>query len=120
LASQGNAAPHTSQTTLTKALPVASRSQESPKANKKKRSAPTDIPIAGPSNSQAPIHTPQTVNERRITGPYGLTWEEGANDEVEIVEAEPIDELYATIKTKVVGVQYYTGTVTLLLAWYPA
>ncbi|KAI0049881.1 hypothetical protein FA95DRAFT_1588021 [Auriscalpium vulgare] len=46
---------------------------------------------------------------RRPNAPAGTTWEEGAEDDQP--DAEPIDELYCTMVSKVVGIQYYNGLV---------
>ena len=78
-----------------------------PTPNKKKRKAETasdvlqtqNVPnVAAPSPTQA-------AARRAITG--GAAWEEGT-DADEVVEVQD-DELFCTVSSKVVGVQYYKG-----------
>lgn len=59
----------------------------------------------GPSHSQAGPSQQQPV--RRVQGPGNTTWEEGAMDDAP--EEEPVDELYCTMTSSVVGIQYYKG-----------
>ncbi|KAI0305630.1 SNF2 family N-terminal domain-containing protein [Multifurca ochricompacta] len=75
-------------------------------SKKKKRKAET---MSGPSRDQdvtAPSPM-QAASHRAAIG--GAAWEEGADAE-EIVE-EQVDELYCTLSSNVVGVQYYKGLV---------
>ena len=52
---------------------------------------------------------------RRTNQPAGIAWEEGNDDDdIEVIEQEPIDELYVSLPTKIVGVQYYHGITSAL------
>ncbi|KAA1471714.1 hypothetical protein DENSPDRAFT_837772 [Dentipellis sp. KUC8613] len=60
-------------------------------------------PLAGqPGASRA-------SGERKTNNPVGATWEEGMENDAP--PEESIDELYCTMSTNVVGVQYYKGLV---------
>lgn len=62
----------------------------------------------GSSHSQAgPSQQQQQQPVKRVQGPGNTTWEEGAMDDAP--EEEPVDELYCTMTSSVVGIQYYKG-----------
>ena len=113
-----NAAPSSSQNGPPSSQPTAPPSSQpsasqgaapSGDPNRKKRKAAIEAAIVssrGPGASQVP--TPAYPSARRIQGPGNTTWEEGALEDTP--EEEPVDELYCTMVSSVVGIQYYKGT----------
>jgi SWI/SNF-related matrix-associated actin-dependent regulator of chromatin subfamily A3 len=98
-ASSSNAvpAPQPSQVTAT---------QQSSSPNTKKRKA-EDVIVPGPSQTKNVVAPSPTQAAYRQAAIGGMAWEEGA-DAREAVE-EQVDELYGTLSSNVVGVQYYKG-----------
>ena len=78
-----------------------------PTPNEKKRKAETASDVLQTQNvpNVAAISPTQAAARRAITG--GAAWEEGT-DADEVVEVQD-DELFCTVSSKVVGVQYYKG-----------
>jgi SWI/SNF-related matrix-associated actin-dependent regulator of chromatin subfamily A3 len=72
--------------------------------NPKKRKADTE---PGPSRSQNVVVPSPTQAAARQAAIGGAAWEEGA--EIQDVVDEQVDELYCTLSTNVVGIQYYKG-----------
>ena len=61
----------------------------------------------GPSRVQNAVAPSPTQAAARQAAMGGTTWEEGADTE-EAVEQQ-VDELYSTLSSNVVGIQYYKG-----------
>ena len=80
--------------------------QQSSSPNTKKRKAEA-APVPGPSLTQNVVAPSPTQAAYRQAAMGGMAWEEGA-DAREVV-AEQVDELYGTLSSNVVGVQYYKG-----------
>jgi SWI/SNF-related matrix-associated actin-dependent regulator of chromatin subfamily A3 len=79
-------------------------STQTPAPSTRKRKADT---VAGPSCDHKMAAPSPTQAASRQAAMGGAAWEEGADAE-EAVE-EQIDELYCTISSSVVGIQYYKG-----------
>ncbi|KAH9176256.1 SNF2 family N-terminal domain-containing protein [Lactarius sanguifluus] len=77
-----------------------------PPQNEKKRKAVTVSEVPQSQNVAAPSPTQAAVRRAAIGG---AAWEEGA-DADEVVEQQ-VDELFCTLSSNVVGVQYYKGLV---------
>lgn len=77
--------------------------------SQKKRKAAFEAAMAAsqPTPSQRMVRPAQPVGIRKINVPIGTTWEEGAEDDAPA--DEPLEELYCTMKSNVVGIQYYKG-----------
>jgi len=88
--------------------PKQTSAQMSP-SNEKKRKVVTVSDVLPSQNIAAPSPTQAAVRRAVVIG--DATWEEGA-DPNEVVE-EQVDELYCTLSSNVVGVQYYKGGVFL-------
>ncbi|KAG1816100.1 SNF2 family N-terminal domain-containing protein, partial [Suillus subaureus] len=88
--------------TLTTAHVTPSTSQ-APAPSRKKRKAPSEQAV--PTNSQLSSVKPV------IRATYGPIMCNDEDDEVIIIEADPIDVLYCTLSSSIVGVQYYNGLV---------
>ena len=88
--------------------PVSQPSQQAsapmPPPNEKKRKAEAVSNVPQSQNVATPSPT-QAAARRAIIG--GTTWEEGA-DADEVVEMQ-VDELFCTLSSDVVGLQYYKG-----------
>jgi hypothetical protein len=70
------------------------------------------VPTAGPSVSKYGAATLAPQAGSWAAHPAGITWDEGVNNNDDIIEiVEPIEELYTILKTKIVGLQYYRGLV---------
>jgi SWI/SNF-related matrix-associated actin-dependent regulator of chromatin subfamily A3 len=80
--------------------------QQSSSPNTKKRKA-EDVIAPGPSQTQNVVAPSPTQAAYRQAAIGGMAWEEGA-DTSEVVD-EQVDELYGTLSSNVVGVQYYKG-----------
>ena len=80
--------------------------QQSSSPNTKKRKA-EDVIAPGPSQTQNVVAPSPTQAAYRQAAIGGMAWEEGA-DASEVVD-EQVDELYGTLSSNVVGVQYYKG-----------
>jgi SWI/SNF-related matrix-associated actin-dependent regulator of chromatin subfamily A3 len=80
--------------------------QQSSAPSTKKRKA-EDIPVPGPSQTQNVVAPSPTQAAYRQAAIGGMAWEEGA-DAREVVD-QPVDELYGTLSSNVVGIQYYKG-----------
>jgi hypothetical protein len=83
-----------------------------PTPNEKKRkaaTAPEALQTQNAQNVAAPSPT-QAAAHRAIIG--GAAWEEGA-DADEVVEVQ-VDELICTVRSEVVGLQYYKGVFLFL------
>jgi SWI/SNF-related matrix-associated actin-dependent regulator of chromatin subfamily A3 len=89
-------APQPSQVTAT---------QQSSAPSTKKRKAEAE-PVPGPSTQNVVAPSPTQAAYRQAAR-GGMAWEEGA-DAVEVVDQQ-VDELYGTLISNVVGVQYYKG-----------
>lgn len=81
-----------------------------PPPNEKKRKAVTVTDVLHSQNVAAPSPT-QAAARRAVIG--GAAWEEGA-DADEVIEQQ-VDELFCTLSSNVVGVQYYKGRLTLFV-----
>jgi SWI/SNF-related matrix-associated actin-dependent regulator of chromatin subfamily A3 len=92
-------APQPSQVTAT-------QPQQSYAPDTKKRKAEDEI-VLGPSQTQNVVAPSPTQAAYRQAAIGGMAWEEGA-DAREVAE-EQVDELYGTLSSNVVGVQYYKG-----------
>jgi SWI/SNF-related matrix-associated actin-dependent regulator of chromatin subfamily A3 len=79
-------------------------SAQMPPPNEKKRKAVTVSDVLQSQNVAAPSPT-QAAARRAVIG--GAAWEEGA-DADEVVEQQ-VDELFCSLSSNVVGVQYYKG-----------
>ncbi|KAI9442268.1 SNF2 family N-terminal domain-containing protein [Lactarius indigo] len=99
-ASPSQPVPQPSQQTSTQMHP--------PLPNEKKRKAVTVSDVVQSQNAAAPSPT-QAAVRRAAMG--GAAWEEGADAE-EVVEQQ-VDELFCTLSSNVVGVQYYKGFVDI-------
>ncbi|KAI0256048.1 SNF2 family N-terminal domain-containing protein [Lactifluus subvellereus] len=86
--------------------PSQSTSTQAPASSPRKRKADT---APGPSQNHNVVMPSPTQAAARQAATGGAAWEEGADAE-EIVE-EQIDELYCTVSSNVVGIQYYKGLV---------
>lgn len=98
--------PPSSQTAPSSSQPSASQSTRGP--SQKKRKAAIEAAIAASQsqgNSQA--GPSQQAPVRRVQGLGNTTWEEGALEDAP--EEDPADELYCTMTSSVVGIQYYKG-----------
>lgn len=87
------------------------------------KAAPPTIIHATPSTSQAPapsqkkrkaaIEQPAShLSSARPAVPattHSMIHDVDEDDEVTIIEPDPVDELYRTLSTSIVGVQYYKG-----------
>lgn len=91
-------APTSSQT-----APTSSQQGAAGPSQKKRKAALEAAMAAGAGPSQHVAHPPV----RRMQGPGNTTWEEGAEEDVP--EEDPVDELYCTMSSSVVGLQYYKG-----------
>jgi SWI/SNF-related matrix-associated actin-dependent regulator of chromatin subfamily A3 len=80
--------------------------QQSSAPSTKKRKA-EDVPVPGPSQTQNAVAPSPTQAAYRQAAIGGMAWEEGA-DAREVVDQQ-VDELYGTLSSNVVGVQYYKG-----------
>jgi SWI/SNF-related matrix-associated actin-dependent regulator of chromatin subfamily A3 len=94
--------------------PSQSTSTQAPAASTGKRRADT---APGPSQSHNVAMPSPTQAAARQAAVGGTAWEEGADAE-EVVE-EQIDELYCTVSSSVVGIQYYKGACLycLIFSW---
>jgi hypothetical protein len=63
--------------------------------------------VPGPSQTPQMTAPSPTQAAARLVAMGGAAWEEGADAE-EVVE-EQVDELYCTLSSSVVGIQYYKG-----------
>ncbi|KAI9463683.1 SNF2 family N-terminal domain-containing protein [Lactarius psammicola] len=86
--------------------PSQQTSTQMPTPNEKKRKAVTVSDVIQSQNVAAPSPTQAAVRRAAIGG---AAWEEGA-DADEVVEQQ-VDELFCTLSSNVVGVQYYKGLV---------
>jgi SWI/SNF-related matrix-associated actin-dependent regulator of chromatin subfamily A3 len=84
-------------------LPKPSQVTATPLSPKKRKAAA----IAGPSQVQNVVTPSPAVAAFRQAAVGGTAWEEGA-DAGEVVD-EQVDELYCSLSSNVVGVQYYKG-----------
>lgn len=84
-------------------LPKPSQVTATPLSPKKRKAAT----IAGPSQVQNVVTPSPAVAAFRQAAVGGTAWEEGA-DAGEVVD-EQVDELYCSLSSNVVGVQYYKG-----------
>jgi SWI/SNF-related matrix-associated actin-dependent regulator of chromatin subfamily A3 len=75
-----------------------------PAPTPQKRKADT---APGPSRSQNVVAPSPTQAAARQAAIGGAAWEEGA--EIQDIVDEQVDELYCTLSTNVVGIQYYKG-----------
>lgn len=106
---------------------------------------PADIPLAAktvtsttahviPSTSQPPAlgqkkrkaafeqaaHTNSQMNSARLAVPAttrSIARDVDDDDEVTIIEPDPVDELYCTLRTNIVGLQYYKGECSRRLSY---
>lgn len=100
---------HPSSSTQAVSQPPQQTSPPMPTPNEKKRkaaTAPEALQTQNAQNVAAPSPT-QAAAHRAIIG--GAAWEEGA-DADEVVEVQ-VDELICTVRSEVVGLQYYKGLV---------
>lgn len=79
-------------------------SAQTPALNEKKRKAVTVSDVLPSQNVASPSPT-QAAARRAVIG--GAAWEEGADADEVIVQQ--VDELFCTVSSDVVGVQYYKG-----------
>ena len=86
--------------------------QQSSAPSTKKRKA-EDVPVPGPSQTQNVVAPSPKQAAYRQAAMGGMAWEEGA-DAHEVVDQQ-VDELYGTLFSNVVGVQYYKGECVPLL-----
>ena len=93
--------------------PSQSTSTQAPAASTGKRRADT---APGPSQSHNVAMPSPTQAAARQAVVGGTAWEEGADAE-EVVE-EQIDELYCTVSSSVVGIQYYKGACLYCLMFH--
>ncbi len=84
--------------------PSQQTSAQMPTPNEKKRKAVTVSDVVQSQNVATPSPTQAAVRRAAIGG---AAWEEGA-DADEVVEQQ-VDELFCTLSSNVVGVQYYKG-----------
>ncbi|KAF8502088.1 SNF2 family N-terminal domain-containing protein [Russula emetica] len=82
--------------------------QQSSAPNTKKRKMDA-VPVPGPSQTQNVVAPSPTQAAYRQAAIGGMAWEEGA-DAREVVDQQ-VDELYGSLSSNVVGVQYYKGLV---------
>jgi len=80
--------------------------QQSSAPSPKKRKAEADL-VPGPSQTQNVVAPSPTQAAYRQAAIGGMAWEEGA-DASEVVDQQ-VDELYGTLSSNVVGIQYYKG-----------
>ena len=80
--------------------------QQSSPPSTKKRKAEADL-VPGPSQTKDVVAPSPTQAAYRQAAIGGMAWEEGA-DAREVVDQQ-VDELYGTLSSNVVGVQYYKG-----------
>jgi SWI/SNF-related matrix-associated actin-dependent regulator of chromatin subfamily A3 len=80
--------------------------QQSSAPNTKKRKMEA-VPVPGPSQTQNVVAPSPTQAAYRQAAIGGMAWEEGA-DAREVVDQQ-VDELYGSLSSNVVGVQYYKG-----------
>lgn len=80
--------------------------QQSSSPNTKKRKAEAEL-VPGPSQTQNVVAPSPTQAAYRQAAMGGMAWEEGA-DAGEVVDQQ-VDELYGTLSSNVVGIQYYKG-----------
>jgi SWI/SNF-related matrix-associated actin-dependent regulator of chromatin subfamily A3 len=84
---------------------VTATQQSSPPSTKKRKAEA--VPVSGPSQTQNVVAPSPTQAAYRQAAIGGTAWEEGA-DAREVVD-EQVDELYGTLSSNVVGIQYYKG-----------
>ncbi|VDB95911.1 unnamed protein product [Peniophora sp. CBMAI 1063] len=113
--------PSSSQPTPSSSQPMPSSSSPSkPSQAERKRkameaaTASGSSSIARPGSGLLPSQSLPPQSARRTNQPSGITWEiDDGDDDIEVIEQEPIDELYVSYRTNIVGVQYYKGLVAL-------
>ncbi|KAG2129835.1 SNF2 family N-terminal domain-containing protein [Suillus bovinus] len=81
---------------------VTPSTSQAPAPSQKKRKAPSEQAVS--TNSQ-----PSSVKPTIRTTMRPIIYDE--DDEVTIIEADPVDVLYCTLNSSIVGVQYYKGLV---------
>lgn len=86
--------------------PQVTATQQSSPPNTKKRKAEAEL-VPGPSQTQNVVAPSPTQAAYRQAAMGGMAWEEGA-DAGEVVDQQ-VDELYGTLSSNVVGIQYYKG-----------
>lgn len=105
--------PASSQVTAPPSSQASASQGQGPGPSQKKRKAAFEAAMAaGPTQGSSHSHSQagpsqQQQPTRRVQGPGNTTWEEGAMDDAP--EEEPVDELYCTMSSSVVGIQYYKG-----------
>lgn len=103
--------PASSQVTAPPSSQPSASQGQGPGPSQRKRKAAFEAAMAagqGSAHSQAGPSQQQQQPVKRVQGPGNTTWEEGAMDDAP--EEEPVDELYCTMTSSVVGIQYYKGT----------
>jgi SWI/SNF-related matrix-associated actin-dependent regulator of chromatin subfamily A3 len=86
---------------------VTATQQSSASSSKKRKAEAEAVPVPGLSQTQNVVAPSPTQAAYRQAAIGGMAWEEGA-DVGEVVDQQ-VDELYGTLFSNVVGVQYYKG-----------
>jgi SWI/SNF-related matrix-associated actin-dependent regulator of chromatin subfamily A3 len=89
---------------------VTPSTSQAPALRQKKRKAAFDQ--AAHTNSQSGSAGPAVPATTR-----SIIHDIDDDDEVTIIEPDPVDELYCTLRTSIVGVQYYKGECSRTLAY---
>jgi SWI/SNF-related matrix-associated actin-dependent regulator of chromatin subfamily A3 len=95
--------PQTAKVAIPAAAHVIPSASQAPAPSRKKRKAPSQQAV--PTSSQLSSVKP-TI---RATTTFRPIVYDDEDDEVTIIEADPVDVLYCTLSSSIVGVQYYNG-----------